>query len=60
MMPIDKCITILKANGFEVEEEWETNGWDVDFWIYLTKDNKRFLISGSWYYGNYSMQEVKA
>lgn len=35
----------------------ETNGWDVDFWIYFKKDQAQLTLSGSWYYGGQTLSK---
>lgn len=40
-------------------EEFETNGWDHDFWIYFKYKESKLLFSGSWYYGNYSISKAE-
>lgn len=59
MMPVGEVANILSENGWEMQEDWETNGWDHDFWIYFEKDDKKIMFFGSWYYGNYKLQIEK-
>ena len=39
---------VMKSLGWEIDR-FETNGWEIDYWIYFIKDNKDFSykISGS-------------
>jgi hypothetical protein len=52
--PMDDYINLFNSIG-EADEDWETNGWQVDFWIGFKVDGKEYMISGSWFYGHYSM-----
>lgn len=36
-------------------DDFETNGWDVDFWFYFKYNGVNLMFTGSWYYGNYSI-----
>jgi hypothetical protein len=59
MQPMDDIVETMKNLGFEVDEdEIDTNGWQVDFWLYCFKDGIKYLIDGSWYYGNYKFSKV--
>jgi len=59
MQPIDSIIETLTKLGFEVEKDKiDTNGWQVDFWMYCFKDGVKYLIDGSWYYGDYKFRKV--
>lgn len=41
---------ILTNLGY-TEIEFETNGWQVDFWLSMEKDNKQIVLSGCLYCG---------
>lgn len=45
----DVVVDYLESIGFE-DEDIDTNGWDWDFWINLSKEGKKFVLSGSGYY----------
>lgn len=34
---------------------FDTNGWDLDFWFTFGYNNAEFTFSGSWYYGGYKI-----
>ena len=53
-IPPAEVITVMEEEGYELQEDWDTNGWDHDFWMYFIKDEKTFMFAGSWYYGSYS------
>lgn len=43
----------LESVGFEENpESWDTNGWEMDFWINFQKEEKILSVTGSFYYGN--------
>ena len=44
---------LLEELGTDFEEDWDTNGWGVDFWIYFYYNNVKYCFEGSWYYGKY-------
>lgn len=45
---------ILQEFGYtqNPESDFDTNGWQIDFWVDYIKDNKVLDISGSLWYGN--------
>ena len=51
----DMLQRLLQELGTDFEEDWDTNGWEVDFWIYFFFNNIRYCFEGSWYYGNYKI-----
>ncbi len=54
----DLVVRHLQLLGYE-KGELETNGWQVDFWVSFTKDDYTTLeLSGDWYYGNQTLQEI--
>lgn len=52
---------VMDMLGWTVSDEIETNGWDVDFWVYATKEGKdfKYMISGNLYYGCISISKEK-
>ena len=54
--PIREYMDAFEELG-EYDDEWETNGWAVDFWIYFTVQDQKYRLSGSWYYGGYSIDK---
>jgi hypothetical protein len=58
MQPMDKIISTMKELGFEIDEdEMSTNGWQMDFWVGCSLNEKKYQISGSWYYGEYKFSK---
>ena len=49
MMGINKYIELFKEFGYQ-QDDFETNGWQVDFWLYLSNDNKKLRLSGDLFY----------
>ena len=47
--------TNLMNNG----NDWETNGWQVDFWWTIFRDSKKYMLSGSLFYGRISISKYK-
>jgi hypothetical protein len=39
--------------------DFDTNGWQMDFWINLKVNNKKFILSGSGYYGGIKLQSIE-
>ena len=60
MMPAHLVISTIESLGYK-QEDWETNGWDHDFWIYYIhkKEGTRLCFSGSWYLGSYKIFKRK-
>jgi hypothetical protein len=52
-------INHLKELGVKIDlaDCMETNGWQMDYWIRFKYNDKRFIISGSGYYGNLEFKE---
>lgn len=47
---------LTKTFGYEREDlDGDSNGWQVDFWYYYYKYNKRICLSGSLWYGNFKL-----
>lgn len=40
--------------------EFDTNGWEYDWWLPFTKDGKSFTASGGGFYGNFEFSETEA
>lgn len=47
----NKVDEYLKSVGCK-EEDFESNGWDWDFWMTYSKDGKKFILAGSGWYNN--------
>jgi hypothetical protein len=55
----DEADKYLQSIGFE-QEEFDSNGWDWDFWMGYSKDEKSYVLSGSgWYNDGLSFRENK-
>lgn len=35
--------------------KFDTNGWQVDFWWTIHREDKKFMIAGSLFYGKYKL-----
>jgi hypothetical protein len=52
--PISEYHEMFEEEGFEINNEFsDTNGWQLDFWDYFTKDDVTICLSGSFYYGDF-------
>lgn len=59
ILPLDDYDTILSDLGFEGDNEnFDTNGWQVDFWWNFEKDDVKLMLSGSLFYGNYQLVKL--
>lgn len=52
-IPINKYVEVFEKLG--TYDDFETNGWDVDFWLYFYINDIKYCLAGSWYYGGYSI-----
>lgn len=58
--PSDLSTMLFEIGGEEIDpDNIDTNGWDIDFWIYFYYNDKKFCFAGSWFYGNYVIQLVE-
>lgn len=60
MVPLDSIVTDMNILGFPPENyEFETNGWESDFWLDYTKNNYPYKVtfSGSLFYGNFKVSK---
>jgi hypothetical protein len=55
MFPMDEFKEIMDELGFEENDTFDTNGWQVDFWWTFNKDLLTIMLNGSWYYGGYTL-----
>ena len=53
---LEKLLQEIDSN-IEFDDNIETNGWDVDFWISFEYRYVGFCFSGSWYYGDYKIMK---
>jgi hypothetical protein len=50
---LDKIITILKKNKFKDLKDYDSNGYQVDFWYTVQHPKKgKCVLSGDLYYNN--------
>lgn len=44
----------LEGTGYHLSNDWETNGWEVDWWGHIVDENDKVVADahGSMYYGN--------
>jgi hypothetical protein len=49
LMSPDVVAKIILESGFE-EGDFDSNGWDWDFWQTYTKDGVKYCLSGSGWY----------
>lgn len=57
---LDQIVTALEKEGWKAGD-FDSNGWDWDFWCPMSKGDVRVVISGSGYYGTYksiTLEEV--
>ena len=47
-----KAEEILLDMGFEDADDFDCNGWDLDFWKKYSKDDVNYTLSGSGWYNN--------
>lgn len=51
VFPNDVIEYIEKEIGGKHNKDWETNGWQWDYWIDFKIDNIDYTLSGDGYYG---------
>lgn len=55
--PLSEYIDVMERLGYETGE-FDSNGWQVDFWLTFKKDNEKDVtIAGSLWYGDYSLSK---
>jgi len=42
--------TFMRAGG-ELDDDYDTNGWELDYWQKGTYKGRRYMLSGSGWYG---------
>ena len=42
---------LLGERGWDTNDDFDSNGWQWDFWFTMSKDNATVSISGCGYYG---------
>ena len=57
MSPNEAC-TYLKGKGATVESDFDTNGWQWDFWINIKLNGIDYRLDGSGYYGDMRFLKV--
>jgi hypothetical protein len=57
MLPIEEYQQIFDELGVEFLPEFmDTNGWQVDFWFDLKHNSKKYVLSGSLWYGHFNFK----
>ena len=51
IFPNDVIEFVEKELGGKHNEDWETNGWQWDYWINFKINDKEYTLSGDGYYG---------
>lgn len=60
MYPLMKYKNFFEKLGFKwLNDQGDTNGWQVDFWEYSTYKGQKFLLEGSLWYGDFKFKKVK-
>jgi hypothetical protein len=58
--PPDVFFEILKDKGIDIDsDEWDTNGWQYDYWQNFTHNDIKYQVSGGGYYGKLSLTEYR-
>lgn len=69
LKPLNEYSKILSELGFNTIQndslnlcnsggnEWDTNGWQVDFWWKIHKDGIPYTLSGSLFYGDIKLSK---
>ena len=58
LVPLSEIADILEEYDVEFDsDDFETNGWQVDWWQYFEYNDERYCIAGSIYYGDYSISK---
>jgi len=50
--PINVTEYIQELGGEEIEDLFESNGWQWDFWQKFSLNDEAYMCAGSGYYGN--------
>jgi len=52
--------TLTKSSSINLMNEgndWDNNGWQVDFWWTIFRDNQKYILSGSLFYGRITLSK---
>lgn len=55
MIPTDNIDDIMQELGFLDQDDYETNGWQCDFWKSYSNDSCNIGFNGSLYYGQFKL-----
>ena len=47
-------VQIVENLGGKDEQDFDQNGWQWDYWMYFSYENKRYMLAGDGYYQHYS------
>ena len=51
-VPYSILMRALEERGWKWENEFETNGWEIDFWTtWISPQNKKYTVSGCFVLG---------
>lgn len=67
-LPLNDYANLLSKLGFNTilngslnlindNADFNTNGWQVDFWWNIKRNNKSYCLSGSLFYGNFTLSK---
>ena len=56
-IPYGVAATYLESIGFEDDENFDTNGWQADFWNTFSKDDITLSVSGCMYDGTIKISQ---
>jgi len=57
MMPISDVIEAMSKEGWEYQDDYESKGWQVNFWITFEKGSKKIIFRGSLWYGQFTLDK---
>jgi len=66
--PMNEYCELLSELGFSTKKnnsinlmddgnEWDTNGWQVDFWWTIFREGKKYMLAGSMFYGDIKLSK---
>lgn len=62
-IPLSTIVKVMESLGWKFCEYdgLDTNGWDIDYWLYFIKDDKDFSyrVSGNVYYGGVKIEKCE-
>ena len=49
---LNDVIKFVESQGGSDDQNVDTNGWQWDYWAYVTHNNQKYMISGDGYYSD--------